>query len=166
MEAQEYIVRLKLQPHREGGFYTQTYYSSEQISANALPERYPGDRPFSTAIYYLLQQGDFSSFHRIKSDECWHFYIGGVLYIHVIDNSGKYTCIKLGNVLENHEVFQYVVPAGSWFAVEPAPETAFALTGCTVAPGFDFEDFEMGNKKDLLAVFPQYHTIINRLCRE
>jgi uncharacterized protein len=165
MTAEQYIKHLHLQPHPEGGFYKQSYRCGEHIPSTALPERFSGNRPFSTAIYYLLEQGDFSSFHKIKSDECWHFYSGSTLYIHVIEIDGNYFCIKLGNQMQNNEVFQYVVPAGTWFAVEPAPDTAFALSGCTVAPGFDFEDFEMADKTNLTKQFPQHFSIIDRLCR-
>ena len=165
MNAKQYIEHLNLQPHPEGGFYRQSYRSTEILPGGSLPERFTGNRPFSTAIYYLLEQGDFSSFHKIKSDECWHFYSGNTLYIHVIENDGDCFCIKLGGMLQDGEVFQFIVPAGAWFAAEPAPDTAFALTGCTVAPGFDFEDLEIGDKATLLSLFPQHHTLINRLCR-
>ncbi|MBC7826775.1 MAG: cupin domain-containing protein [Chitinophagaceae bacterium] len=165
MNAKQYITALQLEQHPEGGFFRQSYRSNEWLPATALPARFKGNRSFSTAIYYLLEQGDFSSFHKIKSDECWHFYSGGTLYIHVIENAGIYYRIKLGNLPDNGELFQFVVPAGAWFAAEPAPETPFALTGCTVAPGFDFEDFEMGDKTILLTLFPQHSIIVNRLCR-
>jgi predicted cupin superfamily sugar epimerase len=137
----------------------------DDLSLSALPERFQGDRPFSTAIFYLLEQGDFSSFHRIKSDECWHFYAGSTLYIHVIENDGMYTQVKLGNLVKQGDVFQFVVPAGAWFAAEPAAGTSFALTGCTVAPGFDFSDFEMAEKATLISHFPQHEALLNRLCR-
>jgi predicted cupin superfamily sugar epimerase len=165
MNAKQYIYRLNLSQHPEGGYYRQTYCSSEWVSLNALPERFRGDRPFSTAIFYLLEQGDFSSFHRIKSDECWHFYAGNALYIHVIEDDGTYQQGKLGNLTEQGDTFQFVVPAGAWFAAEPAPGTSFALTGCTVAPGFDFSDFEMGDKATLISRFPQHETLLDRLCR-
>ena len=166
MNAEQYMMHLQLQPHPEGGYYRQSYRSTEFIPGESLPVRFNGKRPFSTAIYYLLEKGDYSSFHKIKSDECWHFYAGGSLYIHVIENEGNYTFIKLGNNIDNDEVLQYIVHAGAWFAVEPAPETIFALTGCTVAPGFDFEDFEMGDRANLVRLFPQYETILQRMCRE
>ena len=86
-EASFYIDHLKLQPHPEGGYFKETYRADETIPAASLPKRFNADRNFSTAIYYLLQQGDFSAFHRIKSDECWHFYAGDTLQIHVIENS-------------------------------------------------------------------------------
>ena len=165
MTAQEYIQHLNLQPHPEGGFYRQTYCSSENISIDTLPKRFTANRPFSTAIYYLLEQGDFSAFHKIKSDECWHFYAGQTLHIHVIEKTGNYYCVKLGNNLSLNETFQFVVPAEAWFAAEPAPETKFALVGCTVAPGFNFDDFEMAKKENLLQQYPHCKAVIDRLSR-
>jgi predicted cupin superfamily sugar epimerase len=166
MNARDYIRELNLQPHPEGGFYRQTYRSVESIPATALPKRFDADRPISTAIYYLLEQGDFSCFHRIKSDECWHFYIGGCLNIHLIQINGEYQTIKLGNNIQSGEVYQYIVPSMTWFAVEPSSETTFALAGCTVAPGFDFADFEMCRKIKMLQLFPEHKSVIERLCRD
>ena len=165
MDAQYYISNLNLQPHPEGGYFKETYKAAESIPAEALPTRFNGNRSFSTAIYYLLQQGDFSAFHRINSDECWHFYAGQTLLIHTIENDGKYFCTKLGADINAGEAFQFVVPATAWFAAEPAGNSAFALAGCTVAPGFDFADFEMADKQFLVSAFPQHSDVITRLCR-
>jgi len=167
MPATEYVKLLQLQPHPEGGFYKETYRSTESISHTGLPPRFAaGDRSFSTAIYYLLEIGDFSAFHRIRSDEGWHFYAGGPLLVHVILPNGIYACTRLGNNLSRGEVFQLVVPAMTWFASEPAPGTDFSLVGCTVAPGFDFYDFELADKRTLQQEFPQHAAVINRLCRK
>lgn len=165
MTGADFIKQLQLAPHPEGGYYRQTYKSGEYVHAAALPGRFAGDRPISTAIFYLLEKGDFSSFHKIKSDECWHFYQGGTLHIHILQNNGEYVLEKLGADIRAGENFQYMVPAEAWFAVEPAPGTAFALTGCTVAPGFDFNDFELGNRSTLLSLYPQHEEVIKRLCR-
>jgi len=162
---EQYISNLKLQPHPEGGYYKETYRSDESIAKQCLPGSFDGDRSFSTAIYFMLQQGDFSAFHRIKSDECWHFYDGGTLLIHEISKDGQYKCTRLGRNIAEGETFQYVVPAGHWFASEPAAETEFSLVGCTVAPGFDFADFEMAKAPELLQFFPQHSSVIERLCR-
>ena len=166
MNAAYFIQYLHLQPHPEGGYFKETYRANETIAADALPPRFTGVRHFSTAIYYLLQQGDFSHFHRIKSDECWHFYAGNTLLIHVIEKDGKYYSVRLGNNIAVGETFQFVVPAGAWFAAEPAPDSAFTLAGCTVAPGFDFNDFEMADRKALSNTYPQHSNIINRLTRK
>lgn len=158
-----YIDHLHLKPHPEGGYYAETYRSSDIIPASALLQ-FKGNRNYSTAIYYLLEQGDFSAFHRIKSDECWHYYAGDTLLIHVLHNDGTYACIKLGSVIDKGEVFQFVVPANTWFAAECAEKAYFVLTGCTVAPGFDFADFEMADRQSLLDEFPEHCSIILKLC--
>lgn len=162
----EYLVKhLQLQPHPEGGFFKETYRSNGIISLVQLSGDFNGDRNYSTAIYFLLQKGDYSAFHRISSDECWHFYEGGTLLVHIIDEEGEYSCIHLGRKLDEGETFQFVVPANCWFASEPAPGTEFTLVGCTVAPGFDFADFEMADEGTLINQFPQHQSIIERLCR-
>ncbi|MFN6943557.1 MAG: cupin domain-containing protein [Cytophagaceae bacterium] len=165
MNAAYHIIKLQLNPHPEGGYFRETYRAKERIPAAGLPERFHDERNFSTAIYFLLEKGDYSAFHRIKSDECWHFYDGGTLLIHVIEESGQYYKVKLGKQVDKDEVFQFVVPAGSWFASEPANGVPYALVGCTVAPGFDFEDFEMASKEAMLKVYPEHEQIISRLCR-
>jgi uncharacterized protein len=165
MDAGYFIRHLQLQPHPEGGFFKETYRSKTIIPSKALPANFTGDRSYSTAIYFMLQQGDYSAFHRIQSDECWHFYNGGTLLIHIIDQEGEYSCIRLGQQIDQGETFQFVVPALSWFASEPAPGIDFAMVGCTVAPGFDFDDFEMAKEETLLDLYPQHRSVISRLCR-
>ena len=162
---QQLIETFNLQPHPEGGYYTRTYCSDEQIAAVHLPERFTGDRFISTAIYFLLEGKDFSAFHRIKSDELWHFYAGSGLHIYVIHPDGAGEVLKLGSDLENGSLFQQVVKAGCWFASKPVDENGFAFVGCTVAPGFDFADFEMGEKEALLKEYPQHAPWIKQLCR-
>ena len=161
LTAEFYITHLGLLPHPEGGFYKENYRSGEKWSGTS--DEFPFDRNFSTAIYYLLSNGDFSGFHRIKSDECWHHYAGDTLLIHIIHKDGTYECIHLGKHSGNGEVFQFVVPANAWFASEPAPGSSFVLTGCTVSPGFDFKDFEMAKQIELLQQFPQHAMIIQQL---
>jgi predicted cupin superfamily sugar epimerase len=152
-----------LLPHPEGGFYKENYIAAEQIPHASLPHRFSGDRPFSTAIYFLLTQENFSAFHRIKSDECWHFYEGDALLVHVIKEDGNYELIQLGSNTINGEVYQAIVPAGAWFASESVG--AYSFVGCTVAPGFDFTDFELAEKNALLGLYPNQHALIERLCR-
>lgn len=163
---QQLIQQYNLLPHPEGGWYKQTYKSAEYISAAALPERFGGDRPFSTAIYFLLEKGNYSAFHRIKSDECWHFYRGDPLEIIVLQPNGELTVTTLGNDITKGHLFQYVVPAGCWFASRPAPGSQYCFVGCTVAPGFDFADFEMANGEQLASEFPQHNKLIRELCRQ
>jgi uncharacterized protein len=165
MEVQQLIQQFGLQPHPEGGWYKQTYKSSEIIVASALPERFKGDRVFSTAIYFLLEKKNFSAFHRIKSDECWHFYVGDPLLVYIINENGELETITLGKDLEKGHLFQYVVPANCWFASRPAAGSEYCFVGCTVAPGFDFADFEMANAKKLSEEFPKHKAIIHELCR-
>lgn len=161
--ANEIIKHYNLQPHPEGGFYKEVYRSKESIAANALPERFTGDRNFSTAIYFLLEQGNFSAFHKIKSDECWHFYAGGCLEIFMIDETGNLDTIKLGSNFLNKENFQFVVPANCWFASTPAAGVSFAFVGCTVSPAFDFADFELAKRDELIKLYPQHKSIITKL---
>lgn len=165
MTAEYFVKHLRLQPHPEGGFFKETYRSNGIISLAQLSGDFNGDRNYSTAIYFLLQKGDYSAFHRISSDECWHFYEGGTLLVHIIDEEGKYSCVRLGRKIDEGETFQFVVPAKCWFGSEPAPGTDFTLVGCTVAPGFDFADFEMADENTLTRQFPQHQSIIERLCR-
>lgn len=164
--ASSLISEYDLEPHPEGGYYKETYRSKEAINQTALPERFTGNRSFSTAIYFLLESGNFSAFHRIKSDECWHFYAGETLLIYAIYPDGQLLITHLGNDFSKGEVFQHTVPANCWFASAPAPGSAFSFVGCTVAPGFDFEDFEMAKATALISKYPQHESLINCLCRE
>lgn len=154
-----------MQPHPEGGWYKETYRSTFSIAAGALPAQFGGARSCCTAIYFLLEQGQFSAFHRIKSDELWHFYAGDALEVFVIDHSGQLRIIRLGSNTDRGEVFQAVVEAGCWFASRPAAGSAYSLVGCTVAPGFDFADFEMAAQQPLMNQYPQHSEIIRQLCR-
>jgi predicted cupin superfamily sugar epimerase len=166
MSYQTLVQTFNLLPHPEGGFYKEVYRSGETIPVSALPSRFKGERVFATGIYFLLLQNNFSAFHRIQSDESWHFYIGGSLLIHIIHHDGTYQLIHLGNDIANGEVFQAVVPAGSWFASECAPGVAFSFAGCTVSPGFDFADFELAFARDILAKYPEHKLVIKKLCRQ
>lgn len=155
-----------LMPHPEGGFYRQTYVAAEYIPQAALPSRFDSTRPFSTAIYFLLPHGNFSAFHRIKSDEVWHFYKGCPLNIHVIHPNGDYALMKLGNNFGRNESYQLVVPANAWFASEPmSSEGEYALVGCTVSPGFDFADFDLADARMLVEQYPNHEQLIKRLSR-
>lgn len=160
---QQLIEFYQLLPHPEGGYYKETYRSLECIPANSLPERFIGKRNFSTAIYFLLEENSFSAFHRIQSDECWHFYSGDAVDIHVLHDNGKYELIKLGSNIEMGEQYQAMVPAGAWFASKTSG--SFSLVGCTVSPGFDFADFELAKAAELAAQFPDQFALIQHFCR-
>jgi len=163
--AQSWIDHLHLEPHPEGGHYRQTYRAGLILEEAALPKGFRGVRPASTAIYFLLQGRDFSAFHRLRSDEMWHFYAGEGLIVHIIDDAGQYSTLLLGSDPENGEVFQAVVKAGSWFASELRNPNSYALVGCTVAPGFDFADFQLAVREELTQLFPQYRDVISKLTR-
>lgn len=165
-KASYWIEKYNLLDHPEGGYYAETYRSFDTIPQNALPAGFTGNRSFSTGIYFLLEKHNFSAFHKIRSDEMWHFYQGEALEIFVIyPVSGKLDVIKLGDNPDNGETFQAVVPANTWFASRPASGSKYALVGCTVAPGFDFEDFEMADRETLQASFPQHTKLIEELTR-
>jgi len=152
----EIIAQYQMKPHPEGGFYTETYRSSEVIPVHCLPESFIGTRNVCTAILYLLKENDFSALHRIRQDEMWHFYLGGTLRLIVISPEGEWTEILLGQNVTAGEYVQYVVPAGHWFGAMPVVDAGFSFVGCTVAPGFDFEDFELGERAELLKQYPQH----------
>ena len=165
MVAAQIIEKYQLLPHPEGGWYKETYRSAESISVDALPNRFSGSRSMATAIYFLMEAGHFSAFHRIKSDECWHFYAGGMLEIYIIDETGELSIVHLGNQIDKGECFQFVVPANCWFASKPATGVSFSFVGCTVSPGFDFEDFELANGDELATQYPKHASLIKSLCR-
>jgi len=162
------VKRLNLQPHPEGGYFRETYRAAETIPPAGLPERFGAARSVSTAIYYLLEAGQHSRLHRIKSDELWHFYTGDPLTIVEIGPDGTLRETQLGAALDGSTIFQHLVPAGAWFGATPAPggrfaPMGFALVGCTVAPGFDFADFALAERAALLAAFPRHEAWIRRL---
>ena len=161
MKSKYWIKKLKLKRHPEGGYFRETYRSSEGTEHAALPDRFTGSRPFSTAIYYLLELNDFSCFHRIKSDELWHHYDGCNIVIHVLSPKDGYKRLLVGKTNP-----QCVVKAGDWFAAAITDKKSFALAGCTVSPGFDFADFEMGRLNKLLRAFPKQAKLIKKLTRQ
>ena len=164
--ASYWVEKYNMQPHPEGGYFTETYRAAETISHEALPTRFSGPRRFSTAIYFLLESHHVSALHRIQADEVWHFYAGGPLNVYVITPEGTLEIIRLGSNPEAGEVFQAVVPAGCWFGSRPAEGTDYSLVGCTVAPGFDFADFEMADRTTMLNEFPELEEVVRELTKE
>jgi predicted cupin superfamily sugar epimerase len=168
MNAADLVRQLGLLPHPEGGYFRETYRAVEDVASLALPQRFGGDRSISTAIYFLLEAGQCSHLHRIKADEVWHFYAGDPLIVVEINTAGRLKTTLLGGDLPGGAVFQHVVPAGAWFGAVPAEGGRFApvgftLVGCTVAPGFDFADFELADRAALSAEYPAHQDWIRRL---
>jgi len=157
--AADYVKALGMTPHPEGGYFAENYRSGSVIS----PEGFSGNRSICTSIYFLLESGQYSALHRIKSDEIWHFYAGGPLEILEITREGKQKTTILGSDVLNGQKLSYVVPTGNWFGSRPAPGCTFALVGCTVAPGFDFLDFEMPGRSAFLEKFPHLKDLIIEL---
>lgn len=144
----------------EGGYYKETYRSDKTI---ILPSETDGERSISTSIYYLLDGTQFSAFHRLKSDEIWHFYIGSSITLYIINKMENLSEVKLGSNIEKGELFQIQVRAESWFAATVNDISSYALIGCTVSPGFDYLDFELGDRKKLIERYPQHRSIIEKL---
>ncbi len=169
------IERFGLEPHPEGGYYRETHRDSARVARIVDSPTREGradesSRSASTCIYYMLCDGAYSAWHRIRSDEIWHFYAGDPLDIHVLDAAGELISHRLGNALAlSDAAFQIVVPAGRWFAAErfalaaEAEPAGFSLVGCTVAPGFEFTEFELADVDVLVADNPRCAAVIRKL---
>lgn len=162
-EAKRLIAAFGLSPHPEGGAFRESYRSAEATPQAGLPPRFTGPRALSTAIYFLLPEGSRSRLHRIKSDEVWHFYLGGPLLLIEISPEGAVREVVLGRDYAAGQKLQHVVAAGAWFGSIPQPGAGFSFVGCTVAPGFDFADFELGESDVLHKAFPQARAAIELL---
>jgi uncharacterized protein len=157
-EARAVVATLGLAPHPEGGFFRETFRAPLGVAA---PQ---GQRAASTAIYFLLPAGTFSALHRVRSDEVWHHYDGDPIELYTLHENGRHEVVRLGHDLARGERPQAVVPAGVWQAALPVG-SRFALCGCTVAPGFDFADFEMPARAELIERFPEVRELIEQLTR-
>jgi uncharacterized protein len=166
MNADEIKHFLNLQPHPEGGWFAQTYKSREVIAAEALPSRYGGSRSFGTCIYYLLEPGTFSELHRLRSDEIFHFYMGDPVEMLQLWPEGRVKTITIGSDLSRGMVPQVVVPREVWQGSRLVAGGKVALMGCTVAPGFEFEDYERASREDLKKAYPKYAEMIEALTRD
>ena len=147
--------------HPEGGYFTETYRSSEKLNQSQLPDRYSSDRVFGTSIYFLLTTESVSNFHKLNSDEIWHFHFGGMAKIHFLFEDGSYNAQLIGSDLESDASLQVTIPRGSWFAAEVI-NGDFILVGCTVSPGFEFEDFVLADQQELSSAYPAHKTLIER----
>ena len=160
IDPDEVIAALGLAPHPEGGFYRETFRAEPRIIA----PKTQASRSTSTAIYFLLRAGDFSAFHRVESDEVWHHYLGASLELHTIDLAGQHQRVELGKNLTHGERPQWVVRAGTLQAARVIG-AGFVLCGCTVAPGFDFADFELPSRAALVARYPALQDLIETFTR-
>jgi predicted cupin superfamily sugar epimerase len=157
--ASYWIEHLKLQRHPEGGYYKEVFRSQQQVLR-------PDDnktKQACTSIYYLLEGKDFSGFHRLASDEIWYFHKGSPLIIHAINENGLHSAFELSDNISGN--LSIVITAGIWFAAEIPSGDGFTLTSCAVAPGFDFSEFEMAKKEELIKIYPQHKDLLNKLCR-
>jgi predicted cupin superfamily sugar epimerase len=162
VHAEYWIDRLGLIAHPEGGFYKETYRSAENIHVCGLPARFDSPRSFSTAIYFLLRSQDKSLFHRIKSDELWHFHFGSSLNIYLL-HEDEISIFKLGSNIDDGESLQVTIPGNCWFGAIVSKVNSYTLASCTVAPGFDFKDFQIGQREQLIRDFPLHNDIITKL---
>jgi len=153
MTAAYFINELNLQPHVEGGYYKEIYRSPLNIN----------DRSLSTTIYFLLEGEQLSRFHQLTADEIWFFHYGSTLLIHQIDSNGDLSVQKLGMNLSAGEHAQLLIPAGTIFASEMEDKNSFALVSCMVSPGFEFKDFTLFSKEELVKKYPGHHAIAQRL---
>jgi predicted cupin superfamily sugar epimerase len=158
-DAAQWIEQLSLVPHPEGGFYKEVFRSQQQVSRAGAPQILQA----CTSIYYLLEGEDYSGFHRISSDEIWYFHKGAPLTVHVITAEGKHLAMELSDQPGGN--LSLIVPAGLWFAAEIPSKTSYTLVSCAVAPGFEFSEFEMADKAELLKVYPGNEELFGRLCR-
>jgi hypothetical protein len=165
LRKEELIEKLQLEKHPEGGYFKETYRSEILLPKSVLPSEFTSSRNASTCIYFMLTSDEFSAFHKVNQDEAWHFYLGETITLHMISPEGEYSQVSIGNDFGQNETPQFVVPAQHWFAAEIKTEDSFALVGCTVAPGFDFDDFELAEQQELQQIFPQHKEIIEKLTR-
>lgn len=163
--AEHWIQRFGLKPHPEGGYYAETYRSNLAIDTCCLGSAYDGRRSACTAIYYMLVGTQFSTMHRLRSDELWCYHLGAPLSIHLLTIEDGHTEITLGTDLEKGHRPQIVVPAGTWFGAKVGNPEAFSLMGCIMAPGFEFSDLEIGEREELIRRFPSQRSIIEELTK-
>jgi predicted cupin superfamily sugar epimerase len=162
LDPDQLISHLQLKPHPEGGFYAETFRSTLLVDSG----EHPATRSASTAIYFLLRRQDVSVFHRVTSDELWHHYLGDPLELFLIDAQGSFSLQRLGTDFANGERPQALAPRNVLQAARVADgEHGFVLCGCTVAPGFDFADFELPSRASLSAQYPAQRALFATLAR-
>jgi predicted cupin superfamily sugar epimerase len=165
ISADDIIRKLKLEPlPGEGGYYRESYRSSEIVSGDALPSRFGRDKFICTAIYYLLTPDTHSKLHRLPADEIYHFYVGDPVKMLLLYENGKGETITLGSDIEAGQHVQFVVPRGVWQGSYLIEGGHFALMGTTMAPGFDFKDYKSADEEHLIRIYPGYGDLIRKLC--
>ena len=171
---QKWIEKLQLERHIEGGYYARSYQAQDKVITvndrynSSFSNKETSIKHAGSAIYYLLEKNDFSAWHKLKSDEMWHYYDGdSAIIIHCLNEHGEYTQQRLGHPrLHQDAQFQVIVQSGLWFAAELVDKECYALVGCTVFPGFEFEDFILADRDKLIEKYPQHTKIIKGLTHE
>jgi len=164
IEKLKQLLNLKPLPE-EGGLYAETYRSNDKLARSVLPPRYSGDRSFGTAIYFLLTPDTFSAMHRLASDEVYHFYLGDPVELLCLREDGSGEILTIGTDFERGMRPQVAVPHGVWQGSRLRPGGKFALLGTTMAPGFEFADFELGHRAALTERYPKFSEMIRHLTR-
>jgi len=163
IDADYWIEKLSLAPHPEGGYFNETFAATDIINTDNLPRDYEGPRKAYTSIYFLLRSSQISRLHRLKSDELWNYHSGSPITIYIIDPDGNYREKKLGPDSDNFESFQVIIEAGCWFGATVDESDSYSLVGCFVSPGFEFIDFELAEREELIKKYPEHHSIIKKL---
>jgi hypothetical protein len=163
LSAKYWIDHLNLIPHPEGGYFREVFRSAEGIAGEHLPDRYQGERRFMTSIYFLVLSEHPALLHRVHSDELWVFLDGSPLTIHTIDPGGKYQAFLLGRAIHEGHTMQYCVPAGTWFGETIDSQGGYSLVACIVAPGFEYADFELAHRTEMIRLYPGLADIISKL---
>jgi predicted cupin superfamily sugar epimerase len=155
-EAERLIAELRLGPHPEGGYFRETFRSADRVTTSR-----GSLRSALTTILFLLTGDSFSAFHRLTSDETWHFYRGDPLTVEIIDAAGRHE----QRALTADGPWQAAVPAGAHFASHVENPLGYALVGCDVAPGFEYSDFFLATRSVLIAAYPQHLALIAKFTR-
>ncbi len=156
------IEKYELSPHPEGGYFKRIWTSGFIAPAEILPDNMTADHSFASAIMYLLTFDSVSKLHVLKSDELWHFYLGSPILLHCFHPNKGYYTQTLGSNFLTEQLFQVIIEAGTVFGAELIDKGAFALVGCTVCPGFAWEDFAFANRDELISRYPEQREIIER----
>lgn len=161
-EVERIISKFNLKPHPEGGYFGAGFRASEFLRQESLASRYDGPRNLYSSIYFMVTPDRPSRFHKLRTDEMWHFYAGDPMHINLIWDKGRHTEVVLNNQ-PGKEKFQTLVKHNTWMAATCEGPQGYSLVGCTLAPGFEYQDFELGDRDKLLAMYPEHRALITRL---